>query len=216
MVDSEITFGLENKQGDAGTHQHRDSSSSEDRIDTSDELMEVDINDQFIADCAAEANHKRSYPRDEVEKSDRDRAREQADEMIREAGASRANIFNTPGNINNSFPRQMGSDKHTNHQQLALPSTAYDENYIIVGSHMDPALKEKMRKGEYVDFARILPKDKMQGEEDHRLELVYKGGQTFFIPANEREIAGGGITNFHKWEQAFRVYSNEYLMAHPN
>ena len=105
----------------------------------------------------------------------------QADEVIREAEALRANIFNTPGNINNSFPRQMGSDKHTNHQQLALPSTTYDENYIIVGSHMDPALKEKMRKGEYVDFARILPKDKMQGEEDHRLELVYKGGQTFFI-----------------------------------
>ena len=32
-----------------------DSSSSEDKVNTSDELMEVDINEQFIADCEAAA-----------------------------------------------------------------------------------------------------------------------------------------------------------------
>ena len=46
-VDNEITFQHKSK---------RDSSSSEDkRVDTSDELVDYDINDQFIADCVQEA-----------------------------------------------------------------------------------------------------------------------------------------------------------------
>ena len=44
--DPEITFNFKN----------RESSSSEDQIDTSDDLlMEVDVHNQFIADCQAEA-----------------------------------------------------------------------------------------------------------------------------------------------------------------
>ena len=52
--DPEITFNF-NK---------RDSSSSEDRIDTSDELMEIDVNDQFIADCAQQAEKQQQQQQD--------------------------------------------------------------------------------------------------------------------------------------------------------
>ena len=48
--DPEISFNFKNK---------RDSSSSEERIDTSDELMEIDVNDQFIADCAKQAERQK-------------------------------------------------------------------------------------------------------------------------------------------------------------
>ena len=40
-----------------------------------------------------------------------------------------------------------------------------------------------------------------------------RGGQTYFIPASRDT---NGITNFHKWEQAFRVYSNVYTREHPS
>ena len=55
VVDPEITFKIDDK-----SKEHRNSSSSEERIDTSDELMEVDldINDRFIADCKEEANRQ--------------------------------------------------------------------------------------------------------------------------------------------------------------
>ena len=56
----------------------------------------------------------------------------------------------------------------------------------------------------------------MQSEDDHRMELISKGGSTYFVPVSEREIVGGGITNFTKWEQAFRVYSNIFTKAYPD
>ena len=49
VVDAEISFKR---------RKQHDSSSSEEQINTSDELIEVDINEQFIADCAAEAERQ--------------------------------------------------------------------------------------------------------------------------------------------------------------
>ena len=59
-VDPEITFKQTEISGN--DNRLRESSSSEDRIDTSDELMDVDVDvhDKFIADCEMEANRKRS------------------------------------------------------------------------------------------------------------------------------------------------------------
>ena len=48
------------------------------------------------------------------------------------------------------------------------------------------------------------------------MELVSRGGSTFFVPVADREMQGNGITNFQKWEQAFRVFSNIYLKAYPS
>ena len=47
--DPEITFKTTEANSQAKL---RDSTSSEDQIDTSDEMLEVDINERFIADCA--------------------------------------------------------------------------------------------------------------------------------------------------------------------
>ena len=64
--DPEITFKLnEEQKTNVSAPNKRDSSSSEDQdqVDTSDELMDIDmdINDKFIADCACEAKrHKLS------------------------------------------------------------------------------------------------------------------------------------------------------------
>ena len=45
------------------------------------------------------------------------------------------------------------------------------------------------------------------------MELVNRGRQSFFIPA-ERE--NSGITNFNKWEQAFRVFMNIFTKEYPD
>ena len=55
QVDQEITF-VNHKS------KNRDSSSSEDRIDMSDELIEVDINEQFIVDCARDVENRQKRP----------------------------------------------------------------------------------------------------------------------------------------------------------
>ena len=87
-----------------------------------------------------------------------------------------------------------------------------DKNYLLLGSHVELALQEKVKSGEYVDLAKLLPRERNLHSEDQRMELVNRGGQSFFIPVSDRD-SGGGITSFNKWEQAFRVFMNIYLQT---
>ena len=66
-----------------------------------------------------------------------------------------------------------------------------------MGSHADQLTQEKIKREEYVDFSKLLPKDKIFVEEDSRLELVIRNGQTFWSPVSETIT----INSFNKWEQ---------------
>ena len=204
-TDPEITFRLNKSQ-------NRQSSSSEEGINTSDELIEKDteINDRFIADC--EQQVRKSAKRGEEVPSERGlqqtglddpTPRNRSDAIIREVEWARATMFSTPGKADNDInPRN----------NLEFISVV-DENYIMVGAHIDSSIKEKIRRGEYINFARLLPRDKPSFCDKGKLELVNRGRQTYFIPAVERDQSG--ITSLYKWEQAFRVYANVYTKEFP-
>ena len=113
-----------------------------------------------------------------------------------------------PGNISQNFALNRGGFFS---QQVSL----VDESYSIVGNNLDEHMKSKILNHEYVDFVRLLPKDRLSSEEDHRMELVNKGGCTFFMPMSDRETSGS-ISSFTKWEQAFRVFSNIYTTFFPD
>ena len=61
-------------------------------------------------------------------------------------------------------------------------------------------------------FAKLLPRDKVLQAEDHRMEMIMKGSQAFWVPVSDH---GQSILSFSKWEQAYRVYSDIYLREHP-
>ena len=63
------------------------SSSDEGKIDTSDELMEIDCNN-FIAECAAEASQRRNLDGKELEDR-RVNATDEANEMIRKGRSNK-------------------------------------------------------------------------------------------------------------------------------
>ena len=46
------------------------------------------------------------------------------------------------------------------------------------------------------------------------MELINRGGQSFFVPVEQE--SSSVISNFSKWEQAFRVYMNVYTKEHPH
>ena len=146
------------------------------------------------------------------EKPIQDEARQRADVLVHEAEAAKARIFTTPGNHAINFDDDIiekgGSIEPMHHPA----STIVDENYLMIGAYLEQGLQEKIVRGEYVDFTRVLPQER--SGEDHCMELMYKGGNTYFVPAADRESAGA-ISNFHKWEQAFRVFANIYTRAHP-
>ena len=153
-----------------------------------------------------------------------------AQRMITDAERAKARIFATQGN------NQMGDfDRFANHQQMGndtmfnepnqnpnfhegrvalTPSAIVDEGYIVVGAHLDESMVSKIEKGEYVDFGKLLPKDRAttSPEEDGRIELVVRNGRTFWSPVS----VSININSFARWEQAFRVFSNIYCKTNPH
>ena len=234
-----VVKSLETIYDSAVPRQNRNSSSSEDElIDTSgdSEKQELQI-DAFIADVrdrqgSARAiqgprNDRFHYSRDGAQQFSQTRypdgpstsdgrgamrdpvmltSDEKAERLIREAETSKARIFATPGK-----DAELIND-HNLHQRLNASCALIDEGFLVVGAHLDEVTMDKISKGEYVDFGKLIPKDKIMMEEDGRLEMIIKNGKTYWVPVN----AGTAINSFNKWEQAFRVYSNIFSKYNPS
>ena len=92
-----------------------------------------------------------------------------------------------------------------------MVNTNEDDEFFHITCHVDPNMKAKIGKGEYVDLKKLLPKDRMRGNDDQTLTLVNKDGHTYFVPTE----SGSKITNIRWWEQAFCVYAAIYSNANP-
>ena len=87
-----------------------------------------------------------------------------------------------------------------------------DDEFFHITCHVEPSLKAKIEKAEFVDLEKLLPRDRLRGSDDQTLTLVNRGGNTFFVPSE----SGNKITNVRCWEQAFRVYAAVYSNANPS
>ena len=47
-----------------------------------------------------------------------------------------------------------------------------DEDYLLVAAHVDSITLGKIVTGDYVDFAKLIPHDKVLQEDDQCLEVV--------------------------------------------
>ena len=89
-----------------------------------------------------------------------------------------------------------------------------DKIFMFVAAHVDQTIKTKIINGECVKFSRLIARDRVEAEDDQRLELVNKEGHPVWVPTSDRDTVT--INLFAKWEQAFRVFSDIYLKAHPH
>ena len=90
-----------------------------------------------------------------------------------------------------------------------MHSAMVDESYKMVGAHLDEGIRSKILEFSYVDFARLLPRDRIIEEEDNRLTWVQKDGQPWLVPASNYESSNnGGINSYAKWHLAFRIYAD--------
>ena len=120
MDDPEITFKDNDKC-------KRMSSSSEEPIDTSDKLFDVD---NFIAECADKAkNSDRRHSRECEE-----RRQTQDEQAICESEASKARMLATPGNAN-FYTNPLGLNIHQ--------ATLVDKNYVVIGAILMTVLRTK-------------------------------------------------------------------------
>ena len=92
-----------------------------------------------------------------------------------------------------------------------------DDDFFHLTSHIDVNLRQKIEKGLYVDLDRLVPRDR-SGVFDPmgvQMRIALNGleemGGTFLEPARK----SSRITNFRRWEQAFRVYATIYCGCNP-
>ena len=89
-----------------------------------------------------------------------------------------------------------------------------DNNYQMIDSHIDDSLRKKIVNFEFIDFSKLLVRNRTLREDDQRLEIVNRNGMTFLSPVSERDNLQ--ISSYGRWEQAFRVYSNVLTTQYPN
>ena len=92
-----------------------------------------------------------------------------------------------------------------------LAANRADDEFFHITCHINPALKGKIERGEYVDLDKLLPKSRLQLMADDDIEVVRCNGDTYTFPMHKESK----ITNIRKWEQAFRVYAAIYSNANP-
>ena len=145
-------------------------------------------------------------------------------EMIQENEQLKARIMEVPGeqNIQGITVGNINVGPSMNlpltpHLLQATPShsSVVDEDYLLVGNYLDENIKRRIGNGEFVDFAKLMPRDRVDKEEDQRMEIVNRGGMSYWVPIADRESVAS-INCYARWEQAFRVYSNVYTKFHPN
>ena len=144
-----------------------------------------------------------------VNQQSRNSPEEKANNLIRNAEQSRVRIHQIQGNdqhIRNNYEMPQYELDLSNE---FVHSAMVDENYHLVRSHIDSITQEKIIQGDYVDFAKLVPRDRVLTADDHRYEMIVKEGKTYWVPANDKEVTV--ISSYSRWEQAFRVFSEIYM-----
>ena len=126
---------------------------------------------------------------------------EKAEQLIKDAERAKAKILSTPGNLD---PIDLSKE--------FVHSVMVDESYSVIAAHVDEATYDKIIQGRYVDFSKLISKDKIAEEEEDLLQLVRKNGMTYYAPVKDGTV----INSFSKWEQAFRVFSTIYTQEFPH
>ena len=185
----------------------RASSSSEDGLDLSDES---NLFNNLVLDTSVQRESRLGLPsRDNVQQPEQTAGAanhdpdptEIGDTMVQQSERAKAAMVPPKGELPNNLNINPGEfDKPVLSVKELLQM---DQDYIVVGSHVDQNLQEKIVTGAYIDFSKLLPKDRLMTEEEGRMDLVVRNGKAFWMPVSE----GVAINNFSKWEQAFRVFA---------
>lgn len=72
----------------------------------------------------------------------------------------------------------------------------------------------QIRNGEYVDFAKLLPREKLTPAQDHgKFQIVDDEGKPAFAPYVPKDLYT--INSFKKWELAFDIFAKIYADFYP-
>ena len=138
----------------------------------------------------------------DAERDKLSQARTRANRLIIEAEQYKAQV-ETP----------KGRNSMNNMNNMANMHRQEDDEFFHISCHIDPNIKAKIEKGEFIELERLLPRSNLDNDAEDRMELVNRDGQMFFVSAHNKD---NKIKNVRRWEQAFRVYAAIYSAANPH
>ena len=144
---------------------------------------------------------QRTPPRDEdpIPSTSRDEepnSKDIADQIIIDAEQYKAHIEKPTGTL------EFGSS-----------NSLSDDDFFHLICHVEPSMRVKIEKGQYVDLEKLLPTDRLRkNDQATRLGWWHKEGDTFLAPINKDRK----IYNSKRWDAAFRVYASIYCRANPD
>ena len=136
-------------------------------------------------------------------------AEDRSQEMLQQAKIAKVKMLQVAGKTtpyNAIFSKELEG-------KLLLHSVIVNEEFTLVGAHVNDITKAKIILGNYVDFSQLIAKDRVM-ENDNRMEFVTKNGQMYLALVEDRE--GTIINSFPKWEQVFRVFTAIYVERFPH
>ena len=102
---------------------------------------------------------------------------------------------------------------------LFLRNFDQDDEFFHVTSQIDPTIKTKIERGEFIDLERLLPRDRMSNGRNGNDELnrqlfhlITQGTNNYLEPPTSKS---GKVNSVRKWDQAFRIYAAIYTQANP-
>ena len=215
----------------------RISSSSEEMTDTSDESLIIDnltiAEKELRKQLKDEASNGEPKTRKVVDNtssiavvkerdmgSRKDEATSHTESMVLEAEEARARVYDVKGKepLSQTINDRLGElranveERWLSTDKVAPQVSVYiDEDYMLVTSHVDLVTRQKIINQEFMDFNKLLRKEKSEEENQQKMMMVNKGGVSYWVPLTDKNMING----YGKWDQAFRVYLDIYSSKFP-
>ena len=196
-----------------------------DKMNIQDELIEKisDFVEGVRLSSATNTNRRRSQDEPRAGTSSQSpmdarkemkQAHEAANDLILEADRYKAEINPPKGNGFNSI-EVVRNERFFIGVGDGKPDVIFeDDDFFHITCHVEPGLRIKIERGEYVDLERLLVKDRFKRRsEDQALQFYQSEGHAYLAPSDH---GTNQINSVRKWEQAFRVYAAIYSRANPS
>lgn len=138
-------------------------------------------------------------------------AQRQRTELARPAAGMSYSNNDTPVELNQATTRLARV------QLLSSPGShdlKCDDKLFQLTAHIDDQTLDKIQNGEYVDFAKLLPRETVvTSQEKGKFQIVDEDGKPAFAPYVPKDAYT--ITCFKRWELAFDVFAKIYADAFP-
>ena len=117
----------------------------------------------------------------------KDFAEARAEQLIKEVEAAKARAYEVSGNgnevnelrssvIDRGIAQIRNDVRQSSKERVGCHDV--DDDYLLVASHLDETIRMKIIKQEYVDFSKLLRRDRPRGDDDlcHQKMVMINGG----------------------------------------